>query len=125
MIFTSSIKTNSEFTRIYKNGRHYSGKYLTFYVLTGDPGRNGMGITASRKVGKSVRRNRVKRLIRENYRQFEPYVMCGYLFVYIVRARQDGYIPDYHEIRREMKDLFIRAGVFDQQKWEISQNGAL
>jgi len=124
MIYTSTIKENSEFTRIYKNGRYFSGKYLILYVLSGKPGCIEIGLTASRKVGKSVRRNRLKRLIKENYRQFEQYLHTGSKFVYVIRARQDGHMPDYYDIRREMKSLFIRAGVFDQQKWENSQNGA-
>jgi len=124
MIYTSSIKENSEFTRVYKNGRHYAGKNLILYVLNSKPDCIELGLTASKKVGKSVRRNRVKRLIKENYRLFEPYVRTGYMFVIVVRARQDKILPDYHEIHREMKSLFIRAGVFDQQQWENSLNGA-
>jgi len=124
MVFTVTIKKNDEFVRIYKNGRHYAGKYMILYVSDGNPGINAIGVTASRKVGKSVRRNRIKRLIKENYRLYEPYVHAGFNFVFIVRARQDRYIPDYHEIHREMKSLFLRAGAFDLQRWENSRNGA-
>jgi len=124
MYFTSTIKNNREFSRIYKNGGHYTGKYLILYILNGDPERNALGVTASRKAGKSVRRNRIKRLIKENYRQYELYLHRGRLFVFVVRPRRDAYMPDYYDIRREMRALFNRAGVFDQQLWEKSQNGA-
>jgi len=83
-----------------------------------------LGVTASAKVGKSVKRNRIKRQIKENYRYFEMFVRVGYMYVFIVRARQNESLPDFYEVRREMKSLFVRAGVFDIQKWENSQNGA-
>ena len=124
VILTDTIKNNSEFIRVYKNGRHYAGKFLVLYVLSGKPDKNAIGVTAGKKAGKSVRRNRLKRLIKENYRLYEKFIRIGFYYVLMARARQDSYMPDYYDIRREMKSLFIRAGVFDQQKWEEFQNGA-
>ena len=125
MLFTDSLKKNNDFVRVYKNGRYFVSKNLILYLLSGgSPGYNALGVTASKKVGKSVRRNRVRRLIKENYRHFEQFIRAGFLIVFVVRARRDDCIPGYCDISREMKGLFLRAGVFDQKKWEISQNGA-
>jgi ribonuclease P protein component len=123
MIFTATIKSNSEFVRVYKNGRHYAGKYLVLHVLKCEHSVNSLGINASRKVGKSVRRNRIKRLIKENYRLYEAFIRIGYLVVFVVRTPQDGNLPNFHDLHREMKSLFNRAGVFDRTKWENTQNG--
>jgi len=133
---TATIKKNSDFLRVYKTGRYYASKFLVLYTLifnaddksaktTGTADTNFLGVVAGRKTGKSVRRNRVKRLIKENYRQIEECARDGFFFVFVARAQQDGYIPDFQEIRREMKHLLARAGAFDQQKWEHSQNEAL
>jgi len=123
MIFTGAIKKNGDFARIYKNGRHYAGRCLVLYVLKGDPGVNALGVSAGKKVGGSVRRNRQKRLVKENYRLMEGFVRSGHMLVFVVRA-QDALTPDFYEIRREMKGLLSKAGIFDNDKWENSQERA-
>ena len=97
---------------------------MTLYILAGDPERNGLGVTAGKKVGKSVRRNRIKRLIKENFRHFEKFIRTGFRFVFVVRVSRDDDIPGYYDILSEMKSLLTRAGVFDRQLWENSQGGA-
>ena len=124
MKFTETIKKNGDFVRVYKSGRHFAGKYLILYVLEGIPDLNAIGVTIGRKYGKSVRRNYLKRLIKESYRLLETYVRAGYLLVFVARARQDTRQPDFYEIRKEMGGLFRRAGVLDSQKWEDSQKKA-
>ena len=68
MIFSESLKKYGDFQRVYKSGTSYANKYLVMYVLKRDTGRNRIGISVSRKVGNSVVRHRVTRLIRESYR---------------------------------------------------------
>ena len=116
MKVTVSIKKAREFSYIYKKGRYYVGKHIILYMLTGDQGINSVGITASKKVGKSVIRNRMKRLVKENYRFYEPYIFIGYRLVFVVRSVSK--LPLYKDINREMKFLFKRAGILDLEKWE-------
>ena len=59
---------NSEFQHIYKNGKSYANKYLVMYVMDNPDGKSKLGISVSKKVGNSVVRHRVTRLIRESYR---------------------------------------------------------
>lgn len=70
-----SIKKNRDFLNVYHNGKSYANKYLVMYVLRNDSEENRFGITVSKKVGNSVVRHRVTRLIRESIRlnleQFE------------------------------------------------------
>ncbi|MCX8029928.1 MAG: ribonuclease P protein component, partial [Brevinematales bacterium] len=72
-------------------------------------------ITTSKKVGKSVKRNRIRRLIRENYRLFEDFIRPGYDLVFVSRVTEE--LPGFTEIRKEMKFLFKKLNVFDQEKW--------
>ena len=59
---------NKDFQIIYKKGRSYANKYLVMYVLENHREENRLGISVSKKVGNSVVRHRVTRLIRESYR---------------------------------------------------------
>ncbi|WP_242973987.1 ribonuclease P protein component [Clostridium thermosuccinogenes] len=120
MYKTIPIKKNYEFLRIYKKGRFYVGKFIVLYVMDNNLNVRRLGITVGKKFGKSVRRNRVKRLIRENYRVYEPFLndSCDYVFV----ARNTGLVPDYSDISKEMKFLFKKLGVFDREKWNCSRN---
>ena len=63
-----SIKNNSDFLKAYRHGKSYANRYLVMYVRKNDLDRNRYGITVSKKVGNSVVRHRVTRLIRESYR---------------------------------------------------------
>lgn len=60
-----SIKKNYSFLNVYHNGKSYANKYLVMYILENQLLVNRFGITVSKKVGNSVIRHRVTRLIRE------------------------------------------------------------
>ncbi|SHI45526.1 ribonuclease P protein component [Parasporobacterium paucivorans] len=63
-----SLKKNNEFRFVYENGKSYANKYLVMYVVENNLEYNRIGISVSKKVGNSVIRHRVTRLIRESYR---------------------------------------------------------
>ena len=71
MIFSESLKKYGDFQRVYQKGRSYANKYLVMYVLRQDTRKNHIGISVSKKVGNSVVRHRITRLIRESYRLHE------------------------------------------------------
>lgn len=62
------IRSNNEFQNVYRVGKSFANKYLVMYVLKNELNRNRIGITVSKKVGNSVVRHRVTRLIRESFR---------------------------------------------------------
>ena len=68
MIFSESLKKYGDFQRVYQKGKSYANKYLVMYILRQDTQRNRIGISVSKKVGNSVVRHRITRLIRESYR---------------------------------------------------------
>ena len=85
MQFSESLKKNYEFRYVYKNGKSYANKYLVMYVVENNTDRNRLGISVSKKVGNSVVRHRITRLIRESYRLHENIFNSGLDIVVIAR----------------------------------------
>ncbi|NLH96594.1 MAG: ribonuclease P protein component [Clostridiaceae bacterium] len=117
---TERLKKNSDFARMYRKGRFFPGKYLVVYLMKNNAGFNRLGVSVSKKIGKSVKRNRVKRLIRESYRLLEPFIPVGLDIV--ITARKVDTTYSFADIMKEMKFLFKKAGAFDREKWDTSGN---
>lgn len=86
MLFTDSLKKNNEFKVLYNKGKSYANRYLVMYVLDNHSDRNRIGIQVSKKVGNSVIRHRIKRLIKESYRLHEEMFNSGLDIVVIART---------------------------------------
>ena len=85
MQFSESLKKNEQFRFVYKNGRSYANKYFIMYVKENGLDKNRIGISVSKKVGNSVVRHRVTRLIREAYRLNRENIDVGYDIVIVAR----------------------------------------
>jgi ribonuclease P protein component len=66
------VGRHAEFQEIYKQGTRLRGRFMTLFVLPNNLSRARLGIAATRKLGDAVRRNRVKRLVREWFRHHKP-----------------------------------------------------
>ena len=93
MKFTQSLKKNKEFQQVYKKGKSFANKYLVMIVLENGLEENRLGISVSKKVGNSVQRHRLTRLIRESYRLSEENYVKGQDIVVVARvnSRETGY----------------------------------
>ena len=80
MEFSESLKKNRDFKTVYSNGKSRANKYLVMYVMKNGTEKNRIGISVSKKVGNSVVRHHLTRLIREIYRLNEHYFKTGYHF---------------------------------------------
>lgn len=99
----NSLKKNSEFSFVYRNGKSYANKYLVMYLAKSDLDENRIGISVSKKVGNSVVRHRITRLIRESYRLNEAAFHTGYDIVVVARAGAKG--RDYSDISSALMHL--------------------
>ncbi|MDO5392745.1 MAG: ribonuclease P protein component [Eubacteriales bacterium] len=86
MRFTESLRKNRQFQEVYRNGVSRANKYLVMYVLENNQDGNFLGISVSKKVGNSVVRHRVKRLVKESYRLHEDIFNSGLNIVITARA---------------------------------------
>lgn len=103
MHFSESLKKNRDFQNVYKNGKSYANRLLVMYVLKNDLEKNRFGISVSKKVGNSVVRHHVTRLLRESYRLHEEMFHSGWDIVVIARA--GAKMASYHEIESALLHL--------------------
>jgi ribonuclease P protein component len=106
---TQPLRMNYEFTRIYNKGRFLAGRHVVLHYLRRPGSINRLGVTASRKIKGSVRRNRVKRLLRESYRLLEDRLVPGYDLILVGRDTPDQ--PNYQIVSQEVGSLLAKAGI--------------
>ena len=104
---------NKDFQTIYKKGRSYANKYLVMYVLKNKEEENRLGISVSKKVGNSVIRHRITRLIRESYRLQSKKFETGYDIVII--ARTGAKEKNYSEIESALLHLGKLHNIIDEK----------
>ena len=115
MKFSESLKKNSDFRNVYQNGKSYANKYYVMYVLENNQDRNYLGISVSKKVGNSIVRHRICRLVRESYRLHEDMFNSGLNIVVV--ARKSAADVSYHETERALLHLSkLHHILIDNQK---------
>lgn len=86
MLYTKILNDNRDFLALYKKGRYSASKYSVIYVRPNGRPFNRLGITAGKKVGNAVCRNRAKRLIRLAYQRAEVNMPIGMDIVIVARS---------------------------------------
>ena len=103
MKFSDSLKKNRDFQKVYRKGKSYANKYFVMYVLKNETEQNRIGISVSKKVGNSVIRHHLTRLVRESYRLHEEMFNSGLDIVVI--ARSTAKEISYHQVESALLHL--------------------
>ena len=103
MKFSESLKKSKDFQKVYNKGNSYANRLLVMYVLENHTDKNRLGISVSKKVGNSVIRHHLTRLIREGYRLQEDMFNSGLDIVVIARATARNI--SYHEVESALMHL--------------------
>ncbi|RKU17140.1 ribonuclease P protein component [Candidatus Poribacteria bacterium] len=101
------LKKSWEFQRAYKKGRKNWSPHFVIYVYRTGFSQSRLGITVSKKVGNSVTRNRVRRLIREAFRMLKPGLLPHYDIVVV--GRKDAVDLSGQEAEDSLRQVFYRA----------------
>jgi ribonuclease P protein component len=104
---TPTIKQNSEFRRVYQHGKSTANRNLVLYYRKNQMEHTRVGITVSKKVGKSVVRNKVKRRIKESLREMKDLLPEGYDLVWIARVSCKE--ADYRTLNKAVKHLLSKT----------------
>lgn len=108
------LRKNPEFRLVYRRGKSFSTSLLVLYVYKNNKGINRIGISVSKKVGKSVVRSRVKRLIGESVRLNKNNLKQGYDLVFVARSASND--KCYKDIENSVKYLFKKSGLINYEK---------
>ena len=111
----NTLKKNYEFKNVLDKGKFYCGKYITIYLTENKQEKNVIGIAISKKIGIAVKRNRLKRLIRESYRLQKETLQKGYNIVFLWNKNANQNVK-CDQIEKDMKLLLERAGIVKCEK---------
>ena len=95
MVYTDILNKNKDFLVLYKKGRSIVSKAVVIYFRQNGLPYNRFGITAGKKVGNAVMRNRAKRIIRQAYRENEIFFPIGLDIVFVARKFAAEVKSDY------------------------------
>ena len=111
MKFSSSLKLNHIFRRLYSTSGQ-ANSYLVLYARKNRTETNRVGVTVSKKLGKAVVRNRVRRRIREAYRLNEGLFIPGWDIVIVARSR--AVEVSFQKLTESLLSLSERAGILEK-----------
>jgi ribonuclease P protein component len=105
------VRRRSEFLRIQGEGQKASAGPLLAIALRREDGETRLGLTVSKKVGNAVQRNRVRRRLRELFRQGRSQLPRGVEVVLV--ARTGAAVADFSELRQAFEKLALKLkGLF-------------
>ena len=111
-----AVNKNTEFNRAYRRGQSFVDKTCVLYVIKNRYGFARIGITASKKVGNAVKRNRARRVIRESVRQLGIDMTQSVDIIIVARSRTP-YVKQ-QVVYSQLKEMCEKAGIIKAETAE-------
>ncbi|MBQ6381497.1 MAG: ribonuclease P protein component [Clostridia bacterium] len=108
-----SIKLNKDFRYLYARGKSYVSPHIVVYFRKNKLDHCRLGITSGKKIGKAVKRNRARRLIRVAFRTLLPALDGCYDMVIVARTR--CVYASSADVTKDLKKCFIQAGILKDE----------
>ena len=109
MKYTTSLKRNHEFKRLYNKGKSAASQYAVVYIRRNGSTGNRLGVTVSTKLGGAVQRNRIRRRLKEVYRLNEGKLRYGYDIVIVARMRSKP--ARFADLEASVLGIFRKLGI--------------
>ena len=114
MKHTVALKQNHEFRRLYNKGKSAVSPYFAVYCRKTNRPVSRLGITTGVKLGHAVKRNFVRRRIRELYRTNEERLAPGYDIVVVARVR--AITGRYADLEKSFRQLMKKLGILQTEE---------
>lgn len=101
------LKKEKDFNLVFKKGKRLFSHSITVVYIPYNELKAGFAV--GKKHGGSVKRNRIKRLLRESFRSFIPYLSKNFCFVFIPKIKDEYSLSEFSE---DMEYLFKKGGFF-------------
>lgn len=101
------LKSTRDFREIYRIGNKYPGRYFVLFLRNREDCTVRFGVTASRRIGNAVVRNRAKRIMREAVRKIYPGIEYGMDLILVARPgiRTAGMETVLMQLQAQLKQL--------------------
>lgn len=109
---TIVMKKKYEFKILFSKGKILFGKNITIYFSKNNINSNKLGIAVSKKGGRAVDRNKIKRLIRENYRLSEDLLKTGYNILISVNKKCDIKNINFYDVKKDMEKMLKKSEIW-------------
>lgn len=107
-----SLREGTEFQRVWDKGKSWSHPLIVLRARANGMEHSRFGFVAGKKVGRAVRRNRVKRLLREAVRHRLDEIARGWDIILIARGSAEP--SEFREIDAAVGELLKRAGLLNR-----------
>jgi len=108
---TKMLKKNYEFRKVLSKGKYFCGSYIDAVIQDNKKKCNYLGLAINTKIAKAVKRNRIKRLIRENYSILESNILSGKSIVFLWKKNVDIENATFINIKIDMNKIFDKAEI--------------
>lgn len=121
---TKMMKKNYEFRHVLSKGKYYSGRYIEAFIKKNKQNYvNFLGLAVGVKTAKAVKRNHIKRLLRENYQRQEDGLKKGYSIVFLWKKKADIKEANFSNIEKDIQVIFNKANL-KKESYEKNTNMA-
>ena len=112
---TKMLKKNYQFRNVLSKGKYYSGEYIEAFIKKNKFKINFIGIAISVKLAKAVKRNKIKRIIRECYRLQEFKLKSGFTIVFLWKKNKEIDKGNFKNIKNDLINIFDKAGIIEEK----------
>lgn len=110
------LKKNYEFRKVLSKGKYYSGENIEVFIQKNNKSINYIGLAISSKTGNAIIRNKIKRLIRENYKEIESNLENGYNILFLWKKKSSTDHARYSEIKKDFMNIFDKACIIKNKE---------
>lgn len=108
---TIMLKKNYQFKDVLSKGKFFSGKQIIVYIKKNNKNINRIGLAISVKIAKAVKRNKIKRIIRENYKEMEKNLKKGYDIVFLWKKKINPKEVNFYKVKNDFINIFDKANI--------------